>query len=178
MRVSKHKYPMPEDGEVCGELRQVAANCGELRPESNPIQSESNPNPNPNPTREPRNANTKNFDFDVFWNEYPRKESKPAAQKAFEKLNPDEQLMQKIIVSIKKWKQSSQWQDDDGRYIPYPASWLNQRKWEDEPPTAMGKKVQAQEYEQRDYSAIQADIERQQAERVIARLRAEGRTDV
>ena len=43
IRNSRHKYPDPD------ECRQVAASCGELRPESNPIQS--NPNPNPNPTR-------------------------------------------------------------------------------------------------------------------------------
>ena len=48
------KYPSPEDADTCmqatvtcGEVPQVAASCGELRPESNPIQSESNPNPNP-----------------------------------------------------------------------------------------------------------------------------------
>ena len=49
------KYPSPEEADSiyeqdtvsCGELPQVAASCGELRPESNPIQSESNTNPNP-----------------------------------------------------------------------------------------------------------------------------------
>jgi len=44
VRDAKPKYPGPEDGEimtVCGESRRVAASCGELRPESNPIQSES-----------------------------------------------------------------------------------------------------------------------------------------
>ena len=48
VRNVKSKYPGPEDGilTICGELPQSAASCGELRPESNPIQSESNPNPN------------------------------------------------------------------------------------------------------------------------------------
>ena len=40
------------------------------------------------------------------------------------------------------------------------------------------KKVIAQDYEQRDYHDIQEEFEREQAERIIARLRAEGRTDV
>lgn len=47
VRDAKPKYPAPEDGEVlpfCGELRRVAASCGETRPKSNPIQSESESN--------------------------------------------------------------------------------------------------------------------------------------
>jgi hypothetical protein len=27
---------------------------------------------------------------------------------------------------------SEQWRRDDGRFIPHPATWLNQRRWEDE----------------------------------------------
>ena len=42
VRDSREKYPSPETGEL---LPQSAANSGESRPESNPIQSESNPNP-------------------------------------------------------------------------------------------------------------------------------------
>ena len=48
VRNSVPKYPSPEQADDdCGELRRVAASCGESPPESNPIQS--NPNPNPNP---------------------------------------------------------------------------------------------------------------------------------
>lgn len=42
VRVSVHKYPMPPQlAASCGERRRVAANGGKMRPESNPIQSES-----------------------------------------------------------------------------------------------------------------------------------------
>ena len=34
LRVSKHKYPMPEDADSCADLPQVAASCGEMRLES------------------------------------------------------------------------------------------------------------------------------------------------
>lgn len=48
IRDCKPKFPGPEDADggnpSCGELQQVAADCGELRPEYNP-----NPNTNPNP---------------------------------------------------------------------------------------------------------------------------------
>lgn len=44
IRESKPKYPGPDEADFdCSP--QFAASCGELRPESNPIQSESNPNP-------------------------------------------------------------------------------------------------------------------------------------
>ena len=175
VRVSKHKYPMPEDGTVfdslpqvaasCGELRQVAANGGKLRPESNPIQSESNPypnpypNPNPNPTRAGAEENEIDRLFDLFWKAYPRKESKPAAKNAFKKVKPDQELLEKMIESIERWKTSSQWNEDGGKYIPYPASWLGQRKWEDEikefKPQPKTKVVVAQDYDQRSYEGTQ-----------------------
>ena len=159
VRVSKHKYPMPEEGTVCGELPQVAASCGEMRPESNPIQSESNPNPNPNPTREPREEKDIDHEsrFDRFWDAYPRKESKPVARKAFDKVRPDGELLSKMIDSIERWKRSQQWQENGGQFIPYPASWLNQRKWEDEPPVAHVKKMPANDFPQRDYSDVPQD---------------------
>lgn len=47
IRDCKPKYPDPECAN--DNLQQIAADCGRLRPESNPIQSESNPNPNTNP---------------------------------------------------------------------------------------------------------------------------------
>lgn len=56
IRDCKPKYPPPDDNDT---LRQSAATCGELPPESNPIQSESNSNPiresesNPNLCTEP-----------------------------------------------------------------------------------------------------------------------------
>jgi hypothetical protein len=149
VRVSKHKYPMPEDGTACGELPQVAASCGELRPESNPIQSNPNPNPNPNPTREPREESADDL-FDAFWDAYPRKESKPAARKAFDKLKPDAELLGKMLQSIAKWERSAQWQENGGQFIPYPASWLNQRKWEDTPPSGTGKKSAAHNFTERE----------------------------
>jgi len=54
VRISRRKFPEPtEDNIIRGGSRQLAASCGELPPESNPIQSNPNPirNPNPNPTR-------------------------------------------------------------------------------------------------------------------------------
>ncbi len=70
--------------------------------------------------------------FDQFWQVYPNKKSKNEAIKAFAKINPDEQLLALIVAKIEQAKTSEQWRDQAGRYIPYPATWLNQRRWEDE----------------------------------------------
>ena len=98
--------------------------------------------------------------FSRFWHEYPRKESKVAAQRAFEKLKPDEELLQTMIAAIHRQKDSAQWQENGGQYIPHPSSWLNNHRWEDETRTAQGKTVTAQQYEQRDYNSVQDDIMR------------------
>jgi hypothetical protein len=197
VRVSKHKYPEPTAEQLaasCGNLRRVAANGGKLRPESNPIQSNPNPypnpntNPNPNPNPSPwrkESAKTDSIDFDVFWEAYPRKESKPAAKKAFDKIHPDEQLMQKIITSIRAWKESAQWKENGGQFIPYPASWLNQQKWNDVPTAQtpapakqyQQKKVIAQDFAQRDYSGVDEEY-KTSLNSEIARFLATGEVDM
>ena len=88
--------------------------------------------------------------FEKFWSVYPRHEGKQNAVKAFAKLKPDEALLETMINAILKQKQSDQWSDP--RYIPHPATWINGRRWEDEPTKGNGgKRVLAQQYEQREY---------------------------
>ena len=70
--------------------------------------------------------------FNRFWQAYPRKVGKRNAQKAFERLQVDKPLLDKMLRQIAHAKQSRQWQDM--QYIPYPATWLNGRRWEDELP--------------------------------------------
>lgn len=70
--------------------------------------------------------------FLEFWNNYPNKTAKGAALKAWERIKPDAKLQKVILEAIENHKQSSQWKEDNGRFIPHPATWLNQRRWEDE----------------------------------------------
>lgn len=70
--------------------------------------------------------------FDKFWSCYPKKTAKQSALKAFLKLNPDEELLNKMLSSLEQQKKSVQWTKDNGQYIPYPATWLNGKRWEDE----------------------------------------------
>lgn len=77
--------------------------------------------------------------FADFWSAYPRKTAKPEAQKAFAKLNPDSELLSKLLGAIALQKLSGQWQSEGGSFIPHPATWLNGRRWEDELPAQAGK---------------------------------------
>jgi hypothetical protein len=70
--------------------------------------------------------------FNRFWQAYPKHKAKQTALKAFKKLKADEALLETMLKAIEQQKQSPQWQRDNGQYIPYPATWLNQRRWEDE----------------------------------------------
>ena len=71
--------------------------------------------------------------FDQFWAAYPRKQAKEKAWRAWKKLDPDEALCRRMASALDRHRRSQQWQRDGGAYIPYPASWLNGRRWEDEP---------------------------------------------
>jgi hypothetical protein len=70
--------------------------------------------------------------FDQFWLIYPKKKNKGQAERAWVKLNPDEALFAAIIAGVQRAKASYEWQKDGGQYIPYPATWLNAKGWEDE----------------------------------------------
>ncbi len=71
-------------------------------------------------------------DFEIFWRAYPKRKSKGDAEKAFAKVRPDETLFATILAKIEESKTSDDWLKDDGKYIPYPATWLNAKGWEDE----------------------------------------------
>jgi hypothetical protein len=70
--------------------------------------------------------------FNQFWNAYPKKVGKDAAQKAFAKRKPDDKLLKDIFQAVELQKTTEQWQKDGGQYIPNPATWLNQGRWMDE----------------------------------------------
>ncbi|HOE12056.1 MAG TPA: hypothetical protein PLQ35_15165 [bacterium] len=75
--------------------------------------------------------------FEEFWKAYPprgnppAREGKAAAKKAWGKINPSRELARQIREAVEKKKACKQWKDP--QYIPLAATWLNQRRWEDEP---------------------------------------------
>ena len=66
--------------------------------------------------------------FESFWAAYPRKVGKQAAKKAFSKVSVP---VKTLIDAVNSQKNSEQWRKDNGQYIPNPATWLNQGRWDD-----------------------------------------------
>lgn len=68
--------------------------------------------------------------FDSFWSAYPNKVAKPAAQKAFNKMDVDQYLLDTMLTAIEA--QKAKWAKDDNKFVPHPATWLNNSRWLDE----------------------------------------------
>lgn len=68
--------------------------------------------------------------FDEFWALYPRKIAKAVARKAWAKLTPENQLAAARAVHnhVEYWSSK----ETELEFIPHPATWLNQERWEDE----------------------------------------------
>lgn len=72
--------------------------------------------------------------FDAFWDIYPKHKDKQKARRAWAKIKPDAALLEIILRAVKAQAASEDWTRDGGRYVPYPSTWLNGRRWEDETP--------------------------------------------
>lgn len=70
--------------------------------------------------------------FDDFWKAYPKKKAKADAEKAWNsKAVEGDKHIHAILSAIERQKQSTDWQKDNGKFIPFPATWLRGRRWED-----------------------------------------------
>lgn len=74
--------------------------------------------------------------FAAFWEAYPKKVGKEAARKAWKRVKPDAALYERILRAVDAAKGCDQWCREGGRFIPNPATWLNQGRWDDEPAQA------------------------------------------
>lgn len=90
------------------------------------------------PARTRRSVATSDPLFDRFWAAYPLKAGKAAAAQAFAKLAADEPLLARLLAALAWQVRSERWTKDGGRFIPHASTWLNGRRWEDEPPPAAG----------------------------------------
>lgn len=70
--------------------------------------------------------------FERFWCEYPKKVGKKDALKAFMRIANLEDTFPKIMDALAKFKTTPEWKAENGRYIPYPATWIHGERWNDE----------------------------------------------
>lgn len=71
--------------------------------------------------------------FSRFWEVWPKRVAKAEAVKAWKKLSPDQSLVGRILDDVGRRVASADWRKDGGKFIPNPATYLNGRRWEDEP---------------------------------------------
>ena len=83
-------------------------------------------------TRSPSDPPVEEGEFHRFWTAYPRKVDRRKAERAWQRLKVTPVLMERIMAGLERDRKSPQWNRDGGRYIPYPATWLNNRRWEAE----------------------------------------------
>lgn len=75
--------------------------------------------------------------FNRFWKDYPKKVGKKAAAKAWERAKINGNL-EAVLAAVRTQLANPKWQEEGGRFIPNPATWINQGRWDDEP-TTIGK---------------------------------------
>jgi hypothetical protein len=69
-------------------------------------------------------------EFDTFWGVYPKKVAKGAALKAWSKIRITDELLSQILGAIDRQKKAGAFADL--KFVPYPATWLNDCRWLDD----------------------------------------------
>lgn len=74
--------------------------------------------------------------FLSFWDAYPCKIGKDMAWDVWQTMNPSESVAQKVMQGLDCWKQSRQWAEEGGRFIPRAAKFLADGYWMNPPAIA------------------------------------------
>ncbi len=69
--------------------------------------------------------------FAEFWEAWPVKENRKPAVRAWRKISPDAALVAVIVAAVQRHKQSDRWRRG---IIPHASTWLNEERWNDQPP--------------------------------------------
>lgn len=104
-------------------------------PQDTPPLSHRTPEPSIEPSMEqnpplvPPRGDVEQDGFDAFWSAYPRKVSKAPARRKWARMTSSERqaALQALPAHIEAWKTRG-----DIQFVPHPATWLSQRRWEDE----------------------------------------------
>jgi hypothetical protein len=70
-------------------------------------------------------------DFETFYSAYPRKVAKDKAYESWKKKKP---RLDDVMYALSWQIDSTDWTKENGKYIPHPATYLNQGRWKDEEP--------------------------------------------
>lgn len=87
--------------------------------------------------------------FEEFYSKYPRKACKENAKRSFLRLSPSDEVFKVIMGALSAQAKSEQWTKENGKFIPYPSTWLNGKRWEDSlagPKTVESKPFPVKQY--------------------------------
>lgn len=86
------------------------------------------------------------YRFEEWYAMYPRKSARGAAEKSWASLNPSDELIDTMMRAVAAQAQTQDWQKDGGSFIPYPATWINQKRWMDEVPAGTVTAISTNQY--------------------------------
>lgn len=154
-RANTSKFPAPPS--TCEQMHADASGCEQMPADAPDTRYSINDNrysilDNDNERESETNG------FDSFWKVYPRKVSKQAALKAWKGAKADK--LTEVIVADVERRCETEWKGQEVQFIPHPATYLHQRRWEDETPpqertgysSQTIKSNPALDYDQRTYS--------------------------
>lgn len=132
------KSPLSGNADI-GETRQREKPLSVFATQSKNVETKAYNNPPYSPPKgdgaEPRKRRSKTTPtwkperFEGFWAYYPRGENRMGAVRAWDKLKPDDALIETIGRALQTLKASPAWRDGVG--IPYASTFLNGRRWDD-----------------------------------------------
>lgn len=73
-------------------------------------------------------------EFDQFFSHYPsqRRKDRPDAWAAWKQTRKDRPTTPLLLEALDRHKRQDSWQNNNGKFIPYPANWLRALSWNDE----------------------------------------------
>jgi hypothetical protein len=109
----------------------------------NPNETHGKPTDNPSLTQtkpirvEKSREEKSNPLFEKFYAAYPRHVGREAAEKAFEKRCPDEAMVSVMVEAIAKQGLAAKCAAGESKFVPHPATWLNEGRWKDDDGAAL-----------------------------------------
>ncbi len=145
-RIRKYRSKIKQDVQM---LQQMNDKCTpEIEIEKEIEKDINNINGQDKPDRPPKKELKWQKQFEEFYDKYPKKVKKQNVKKWFEKNKPSGELFSSMMNSLEQFRGCEDWLKDNGQYIPYPSTWLNQRRWEDEDIKTIQKKNEKVEYKE------------------------------
>lgn len=91
----------------------------------------SPPEPPKEASKPPKKELMTDEDFESFWKIYPKKLERAKSIEKFKKI--ERSMLDTILEAVKLQKNTASWKKQDGQFVPYPTTWLNWQRWNDDP---------------------------------------------